>query len=91
LHDLKLAVQVTRELGIPVGVIVNRDNGTYPALETFCANHNLPVLLRIPFERAIAVGIAQGKTLVEIRPEYIHHFSQVFQQISVLHAEQRSI
>jgi hypothetical protein len=30
----------------------------------------VPVLMRIPFERTIAEGVAQGKTLVEIHPEY---------------------
>ena len=38
LHDLRLAVQVAGELGIPAGVIINRENGPYPALDEFCAN-----------------------------------------------------
>ena len=84
LHDLRLAVQVAAELGLPAGVIINRENSPYPALEVFCAEQNLPVLLRIPFERAIAEGVAQGKTLVDIHPEYILHFLQVFRQITVL-------
>jgi MinD superfamily P-loop ATPase len=82
LHDLKLAAEVAGELRIPAGVIVNRDNGAYPALDEFCASHNLPVLLRIPFEREIAEGIAQGKTLVEIHPEYGDRFRRMFTQIS---------
>ena len=84
LHDLRLAVQVACELGIPAGVIINRENGPYPALDEFCAKHRLPVLLRIPFERAIAEGVAQGKTLVEIHPEYADRFSQMFRQIATL-------
>jgi MinD superfamily P-loop ATPase len=84
LHDLSLAVQVAGELGIPAGVIVNRENGYYPALEAFCGEHNLPVLLRIPFERVIAEGVAQGKTLVEIHPEYGDHFRQMYANITSL-------
>jgi MinD superfamily P-loop ATPase len=84
LHDLRLAVQVAVELGIPAGVIINRENGPYPALDEFCANNNLPVLLRIPFERAIAEGVAQGKTLVEIHPEYAKRFHRMFKQIARL-------
>jgi MinD superfamily P-loop ATPase len=84
LHDLRLAVQVATELGIPAGVIVNRENGPYPALEAFCVEHNLPVLLRIPFERAIAEGVAQGKTLVDIHPEYGDRFRQMYAKISSL-------
>lgn len=81
LHDLRLAVQVANELGIPAAVIINRENGPYPALDEFCTNQQLPVLLRIPFECAIAEGVAQGKTLVEIHPEYAGYFRQMFTQI----------
>lgn len=81
LHDLLLAVQVADELGVPAGVIINRDNGVYPLLDELCTRHNLPVLLRIPFERDIAEGVAQGKTLVEIHPEYTAVFGKLFQQI----------
>jgi MinD superfamily P-loop ATPase len=82
LHDLKLAAQIARELDIPSGVIVNRANGSYPELDDFCAAEGLPILLRIPFERAIAEGVAQGRTLVEIHPEYADYFRQVFAQIT---------
>lgn len=78
LHDLRLASQVAGELGIPAGVIINREDGPYPALEEFCADQHLPVLLRIPFERTIAEGVAQGKTLVDIHPEYGDRFRQMF-------------
>ena len=83
LHDLRLAAQVADELGVPAGVIVNRENRPYLALDEFCATHNLPVLLRIPFERAIAEGVAQGKTLVDIYPEYKHYFRQILTEITV--------
>ena len=78
LHDLKLAVELGHELNIPAGVIVNRDgSAVFPDLDIFCAQAGLPVLLRIPFERQIAEGIAQGRTLVEIYPEYIDIFRQL--------------
>ena len=83
LHDLRLAVQVAGELGIPAGVIINRENGPYPALDEFCADQHLPVLLRIPFERTIAEGVAQGKTLMDIHPEYGDRFRQMFSQITL--------
>ncbi len=70
LHDLELAVDVLRELGLPAGVVVNRDGSEYEPLDTFCAGRDLPVLLRIPFERAIAEGIARGQTLLDVHPEY---------------------
>jgi MinD superfamily P-loop ATPase len=78
LHDLKLAVELARELKIPAGVIVNRDGRAgFPDLDLFCIQAGLPVLLRIPFEREIATGIAQGRALIEIHPEYIEKFRQL--------------
>jgi MinD superfamily P-loop ATPase len=82
LHDLRLASHIASELGIPAGVVINRDHSAYPALEEFCVENHLPVILRIPFEREIAVGVAQGKTLIDIHPEYSFNFIDAFQQIS---------
>lgn len=70
LHDLNLAVQVARELHIPMGVIINRDGSGYDGVDTFCAAEGVPILLRIPFDRALAEGIARGNMLVEICPAY---------------------
>lgn len=82
LHDLSLAIQVAQELHIAAGVIINRENGFYPPLEEFCAGHDLPIWMHIPFERAIAEGVAQGRTLVEVHPEYGDLFRQMFAQIT---------
>ena len=83
LHDLRLAAEVAAELGIPAGVIINRDGIGDAGVDAFCAAAGLPVLMRIPFERAIAEGVAQGRTLVEIRPEYAPRFRTLLQQINM--------
>jgi MinD superfamily P-loop ATPase len=88
LHDLKLAVEVARELRIPAGIVLNRcevnstDDGYTTIVEAYCREQGLSVLLRIPYERKIAEGIAQGKTLLQIQPEYGAYFRQVFSQIA---------
>ncbi len=82
LHDLKLAVQVAAEIGLPAGVVVNRGDGPFPDLDRFCASAGLPILMRIPFQRKTAEGIARGKNLVEVHPEYIAAFRELFQQIA---------
>lgn len=84
LHDLKLAVLVAQELQIPACVVINRagSEGGYDSIvDSYCETQNLPILLRIPLERDIAEGIARGKTLVEIHPELIPTFQQLFDQI----------
>ena len=82
LHDLRLAVQIGRELKIPLGVVINRDGIGDRGVEEFCRQESLPILLRIPFERAIAEGIAQGQPLIEIHPEYVAAFQNMFRQIA---------
>jgi MinD superfamily P-loop ATPase len=82
LHDLRLAVQVGHELNLPMGVVINRDGIGDRGVEEFCQDERLPVLMRIPFKRSIADGIAQGRPLIEIHPEYGVVFQDMFRQIA---------
>jgi MinD superfamily P-loop ATPase len=81
LHDLRLAVQVARELNIPMGVVVNRDGSGDAQVDEFCKSEEIPVLMRVPFERAIAEGIARGYTLAEVHPEFRGQMSEMFDRI----------
>jgi MinD superfamily P-loop ATPase len=82
LHDLRLAVQVGRELNLPMGVVVNRNGIGDGGVDEFCETAGLPILMRVPFDRAIAEGVAQGRLLVDIHPEYVDDFRQMFMQVS---------
>jgi MinD superfamily P-loop ATPase len=84
LHDLKLAVQIGRELNIPMGVVINRDDGSASAIDDYCRSMDLPVMLRIPFMRSIAEGIAQGRALLEIDPAYRQSFHKLFVDIKTI-------
>ena len=78
LHDLRLAVQVARELAIPTGVVINRDGSGDAQVDEFCKLEGIPVLMRVPFERAIAEGVARGRTLTEIHPEFRRQMREMF-------------
>jgi MinD superfamily P-loop ATPase len=82
LHDLKLAYELACQLGIRAGVIINRDGIGDRRVDDFCMQADLPVLLRIPMEREIAAGIAQGIPLVMLRPEYHSLFKEIFVAIA---------
>lgn len=84
LHDLRLAVRLTETLGIPCGVIVNRDGIGDAAVDAYCGEEGIPILMRIPFERRVGEGIAQGKTLVEIDRRYQAEFRHLYDQIHTL-------
>jgi len=70
LHDLKLAVDMVRELGIPFGVVVNRVGIGDDRVHVYCGEQNIPVLLEIPDDRRIAEAYSRGELIVESLPEY---------------------
>lgn len=84
LHDLGQMQGIVEEMGIPAGVIINREEDEYLPLMDYCREHNLPVLMRVPFDRHIAEGIARGQNLVEIYPEYRQRFMDLLDQITAL-------
>jgi MinD superfamily P-loop ATPase len=83
LHDLRLAVEVARdELGLPVGVVINRDGVGDRGVEDYCAAENIPILMRIPLDRRIAEAYSEGMPLVEALPEYRAEFIQLYLRIA---------
>ncbi|HDD62458.1 MAG TPA: (4Fe-4S)-binding protein, partial [Chloroflexi bacterium] len=81
LHDLRQAYQVTQVLGIPAGIIINRDGIGDTGVDQYSAEVGIDILMRIPLERKIGQGIAQGKSLLEVKPEYEKYFQQLYLQI----------
>jgi MinD superfamily P-loop ATPase len=82
LHDLRLTVEVARdELGLPVGVVVNRDGFGDAGVDEYCGAQGIPILMRIPLERHIAEAISEGQALVEAFPQYHPQFVEVFEAI----------
>jgi MinD superfamily P-loop ATPase len=85
LHDLRLAVQLSRdELHLPVGVVINRDGIGDKGVEDFCSSENLPILMRIPYQREIAEAGAEGIPLVQAIPSYRSEFQGLFTSIKKL-------
>ena len=81
LNDLKLSVEMLREIGIPCGVIVNRaDIGDDKVLQ-YCEKENIPVLMKILFDRKIASLYARGTPIVDEMPEYIEKFQNAYFEI----------
>jgi len=63
LFDLKMAHGVVKKLGKPYGIIINKYEPGFKEMEEFFDKENIPVLLKIPFERKIAEGYSRGVTL----------------------------
>jgi len=81
LNDLMLAVEMTRTLKVPAGVIINRSDIGDNAVEEYCLKEKVPVLMRIPFKKEIAVAYSKGIPLVEFFPGYKKEFKKLFRDI----------
>lgn len=90
LNDLTLAVQVVREVGIPCGVIINRVGVGDEEIERYCQREGIPILLRIPLDRNIAVFYSRGIPLVEGMPRWREEFLRLFQEIKDIVADSRA-
>ncbi len=82
LYDLTIAVEVVRSLGTPFGVIINRDGlGGDLSVEEFCKKEDIPILMKIPFDKEIAKAYSEGIALVEIQPEWKKRFQDLYAEI----------
>ncbi|MEA2070031.1 MAG: ATP-binding protein [Asgard group archaeon] len=82
LYDVRIAVEVCRELKIPFGIIINRYGmGNDTSVEKYCEEENIDILLKIPFKREIAEAYSKGITLVEMDAKWKKQFRELYQQI----------
>lgn len=81
LYDLTLAVEVIEKLQIPFGVIINRADIGNRAVDDYCQRKNIPILMRIPFDRNIASLYSQGIPLITEMQEYANTFLQMTDSI----------
>ena len=81
LYDLQLAVEVLRNMNKPCGVIINRADLGDARVETWCGEADIPVLLKIPFDRRIAEGYAHGESLVQRRPDLRHPLENLLKEL----------
>jgi len=82
LSDLKLAVEMTRELDIPFGVVINRDMDTTSVLEDYFERENIDILARIPLRRDIAETVSRGNMLLDYNNEIRNIFQSLFELIA---------
>lgn len=81
LHDLSLAVDMVRDLGIPMGVVINRAGIGDERVHTFCAAQGIPILQEIPDDRRIAEAYSRGELIVDALPEYRIRFERIMDAV----------
>ncbi len=81
LHDLKLAVDVVKNIGTPFGVVINRAGIGDDRVERFCEEDGIPLLASIPNDLDIARLYSKGIPIVEGIPEYKQVFIEIYDKI----------
>lgn len=81
LHDLKQMIGIVRDMNIPAGLVINRDGIGDDSLEELIKQEQLPILLRVPFNRLLAENLAAGQSLVDVMPEYREVLVKLYQEI----------
>lgn len=81
LHDLKLAVATAKKMNIPCGIVVNRDGVGEDGVQDYCEKEGIPILMRIPMDKKIAVAYSKGIPLIEIDAAYKDKFRELYRKI----------
>jgi len=78
MHDLKLAHGVTEKLGIPSGVVLNKDTGDFNETREYCLESGLPIMMSIPFDRKIAAVQNNGRLLSVEDHDWLLAFRELY-------------
>ena len=81
LNDLKLTVRVLRILGLPFGIVINKYKQNVKLIEEYCQEENLPILMKLAFDRRLAEAYSQGQPAVRIFPELKQQFQHLADKI----------
>lgn len=81
-YDMKLAIEVVKEVGIQLGVVINRSDIGSSEVADFCTQNNIPILMEIPHDRDVAVAYSKGKPITDARPGYKQKFLDMYKEIN---------
>ena len=91
LHDLDLSVRLARDMGMPTAIIVNRAGTGDIDIDEWAREREIPVLLHIPFDRAIARTYASGALLVDTDPHLAEEIDCVWRSIEAFVRSGRAV
>jgi len=86
LNDLKLAVDLVREMNLPFAVIINRYDIGNDEVEKYCKAQNIDICLKLPDDRRIAEAYSSGQMIVDVLSEYRKELSELYEYIKSVKA-----
>jgi MinD superfamily P-loop ATPase len=84
LNDLKLAIELVRELDLPFAVVINRYGIGNNQVEKYCESQKIDIVMKLPDDRHIAEIYSSGKMIVDELPQYKSYFADLSEVIKVL-------
>jgi len=89
LNDLILAVEMLKKLKIACAVLINRSSVGDRKVDEYCQRERIPILMRIPLDKNIAIAYSKGIPIIEVKPGYKKDFLGLYRQIKKLVLNQR--
>ncbi len=81
LSNLTITVELVKTLGIPFGVIINRDGIGNKGVEEYCKRNEIPLLMKIPENRRIAELYSEGIPFVQEMSEWKEKFKDLYEAV----------
>jgi len=81
LSDLKQSVETLKTMHKSCGVIVNRAGLGDDAIYLYLLQENIPLLMEIPFDKAIASHYSKGEIVAKFYPEWQDELTDMFHSI----------
>lgn len=79
--DMKMVVEMLREMGIKFGVVVNKAGMGDNEIYEYCETEKIEILMEIPFEKEIAAMYSKGLIFSKNKTGYKEKFTKVFNKI----------
>jgi MinD superfamily P-loop ATPase len=83
LHDLKLAVDLVRQMDLPFAVVINRYGIGNQEVEKYCKAENIDIVMKLPDDRRIAEAYSSGRMIVQELTEYRNCFTDIAEAVRV--------
>ncbi len=83
LNDLKLSVEVLKQINKPIYAIINKHGMGNDDVEKFLNSENIEIVAKIPFDIEIAKTYSEGKILSQENSKYANLFEQVLNNLKM--------
>ena len=81
LSDMKLVVQLLRDMKIPFGVVINKFDEDENIVKKYCDDEKIEIIGTIPFDRKIAEAYSRGEIIADALSEYRENFETILKRV----------